>query len=494
MRLISILVTSALLCTLPAFALHKYEPASGQILLGGGTEYGSYPALVSALSPATPIFVSYYSYIDSSDYSAGGGVENEFNSYIAQSPSYVLPLLAINMNNFSGVGGGVSGLDGGVAAGTYDAQIHAFAAMCKRIGRPMYVRIGPEFNGSWEGYSTATFANAWRRIVDISRADGVTNVAWVWDINPGGNSNYMDYYPGDSYVDWWGLNMLSKSYIGSSETNSFMSDAASHGMPVMICESGDGLNFYGDPWNDWVLPMFNWLESEPQVKAWAYVDLDWRPYGASMDQSLQDYPSVLSQFQTHLQANTARYISSKSQAQVLSAIGLGGGISGSYGGPGTAQAGVPVTLTGSGSSSYGPIQTYRFAFVNGPAVPTFSTPVSNSTSATFPVAGTYNLEFIATDNQGFSSTTNFSVTVSGPAQSGKVGAYQIYFKWPNSRAVSATVHATQPDGSVVTANCSSTPCTINLDKAQGNPVIDITYLDSGGATVVDTGQLLTPIQ
>ncbi len=53
------------------------------------------------------------------------------------------------------------------------------------------------------------YAAAWRRIVDIFRERGVTNVAWVWTMmawsfDPRSGRDAMSYWPGDSYIDFVG--------------------------------------------------------------------------------------------------------------------------------------------------------------------------------------------------------------------------------------------------------------------------------------------------
>ena len=65
--------------------------------------------------------------------------------------------------------------------------------------RTILVRLG----------SPRIIAAAFRHIVDVFRARGVPNVAFVWTMmawtmNPSSGRNAMDYYPGDAYVDYVG--------------------------------------------------------------------------------------------------------------------------------------------------------------------------------------------------------------------------------------------------------------------------------------------------
>jgi len=97
-----------------------------------------------------------------------------------------------------------------IASGTHDAYIRQWARDAKAWGKPFYLRFGHEMNGNWyswgqgvNGNSPEHYIAAWRRIVNIFRAEGTTNVRWVWC--PMAGRPFTTLYPGDSYVDWVGL-------------------------------------------------------------------------------------------------------------------------------------------------------------------------------------------------------------------------------------------------------------------------------------------------
>jgi beta-mannanase len=105
-----------------------------------------------------------------------------------------------------------------IAAGSQDTFLHAYARDMAAFKHPIMFRLNGEMNGSWEPYyDTAggpNFIAAWRHVVDLFRADGATNVTWVWCPNitspPGSASDTAQdklphWYPGDSYVDWTGF-------------------------------------------------------------------------------------------------------------------------------------------------------------------------------------------------------------------------------------------------------------------------------------------------
>ena len=94
-----------------------------------------------------------------------------------------------------------------VASGDYDHLIRELAAFLQEFSHvPFYIRIGYEFDGSWNDYDQENFKAAWRRIVDHLRAEKIENFVTVF----GSSRNHIAretwdaYWPGDEYVDWIG--------------------------------------------------------------------------------------------------------------------------------------------------------------------------------------------------------------------------------------------------------------------------------------------------
>ena len=103
-----------------------------------------------------------------------------------------------------------------IANGSYDQSIDAMIQGIEKMGRPVWLRIGYEFNGGWAGFDFNCYINAYRRITDKLRNNTFTNkyVANVWDYTADANVNgYMNYYPGDDYVDWWAANVMLLYYV-----------------------------------------------------------------------------------------------------------------------------------------------------------------------------------------------------------------------------------------------------------------------------------------
>ena len=97
-----------------------------------------------------------------------------------------------------------------IADGQHDSYIREYANAVKSFGKRIILRPFAEMNGDWYKLFSSqptAFVNAWRRIVNIFREVGVPNVQWFWCPNATGNGYYglEEYYPGDGYVYWVGL-------------------------------------------------------------------------------------------------------------------------------------------------------------------------------------------------------------------------------------------------------------------------------------------------
>jgi hypothetical protein len=101
----------------------------------------------------------------------------------------------------------------GIIAGKDDAYLRRWARGAKTYGQPIYIRLMPEMNGNWVAWSgdPEKYKAAWKHVVDLFRAEGASNVNWVWAPNcvdePKTDPNYFmeSYYPGSDYVDVLGI-------------------------------------------------------------------------------------------------------------------------------------------------------------------------------------------------------------------------------------------------------------------------------------------------
>jgi Glycosyl hydrolase family 26 len=100
-----------------------------------------------------------------------------------------------------------------VLSGKLDKEIDAAAAAFKSFPQQFFMRYCWEMDGSRQPPAVngdpAQFIAAWRYIYNrVKKADGVTNVIWLWTANANGfklggwPALASTFYPGDDYVDW----------------------------------------------------------------------------------------------------------------------------------------------------------------------------------------------------------------------------------------------------------------------------------------------------
>jgi hypothetical protein len=106
-------------------------------------------------------------------------------------------------------------------------------------------------------------------------------VATVWCFAMDGVMNYMDYYPGDSSVDWWAIDIFSVEHFTNPYATYFLDSAYTHQKPVMIGETTPryvGVLQGQLSWDTWFVPFFNYIHTKPSVKAFCYINWDWSQY------------------------------------------------------------------------------------------------------------------------------------------------------------------------------------------------------------------------
>jgi hypothetical protein len=184
--------------------------------------------------------------------------------------------------------------------GDYDARIRQIAGVYRDLGHDIFLRIGYEFDGPWNNYDPQAYQAAFRRIVDIFRAEEAANVAFVWnaytpqcqtdDSLPEHTmfdcQDQMRWYPGDSYVDWFSFNVWTKGFwppnipdgTPHADATAFMKFAEAHSKPVMIDEGSYSTHIdSGYRWDEWHAAYFASLRASG-VKGYQYVNYNWQVY------------------------------------------------------------------------------------------------------------------------------------------------------------------------------------------------------------------------
>jgi len=167
-------------------------------------------------------------------------------------------------------------------SGEYDAVVRQFSAWAKTVSRPIYLRIGYEFDGKHNELEPASYVRAYRRIVDLIRAEGVDNIAFVWHSYAA--PSYMGHplsawYPGDDYVDWVGISLFGHLYASelSAEADAVFDFAREYKKPVIVAEASPIGGIEQDnlvAWNTWFVNFFSLIHNR-NVKAISFINEDW---------------------------------------------------------------------------------------------------------------------------------------------------------------------------------------------------------------------------
>jgi mannan endo-1,4-beta-mannosidase len=137
-----------------------------------------------------------------------------------------------------------------IAAGQSDQYLRSYAQAVKAFGYPVILSFAHEMNGNWYSWGTghttpAQFIAAWRHVVQVFRAEGATNVTWLWTVNAvtAGETDVASWWPGAQWVTWVGIDGY---YYQSSDTFSSVFDTTVAEVrrftkaPVLVAETAVG--------------------------------------------------------------------------------------------------------------------------------------------------------------------------------------------------------------------------------------------------------------
>lgn len=168
--------------------------------------------------------------------------------------------------------------------GDYDKVIRKYGAWAKSTDRPIYLRIGYEFDGPHNELEPKQYIKAYRHVVDLLREEGVDNIAFVW--HSYASKPFKDYqlsawYPGDNYVDWIGISVFGHAYDSADfgpHCDAVLNFAKAHKKPIMIAESNpikgiDEENI--EAWDQWFVNFFTFIYNR-NIKAVSFINEDWQ--------------------------------------------------------------------------------------------------------------------------------------------------------------------------------------------------------------------------
>lgn len=241
-----------------------------------------------------------------------GPIVKTLASYAEAAPGS-MPIVSWNVTV---TGGQVT--SGGAAELSY---LKAQAAAAKAYGKPVFIRLDAEMNGSWEtnyyepARSAAVFVDSWRIIYTIFRSAGAANAAFVWcpNVTSSDGAPVSSWYPGDQYVDWAcvdGYPQFGSPAAFGAGMRYIASFAARHGKPLMVGEWGpNSPTAYSDNATT-ADTIFGWAARYPDtVKALIYFNghpSDFQPDSAK-DFLLSDHPLVAAEFRM-LTTGNRRYL------------------------------------------------------------------------------------------------------------------------------------------------------------------------------------------
>jgi hypothetical protein len=184
-----------------------------------------------------------------------------------------------------------------IAGRSHDTLIRKRARALAQYRKPVFLRWGHEMNGNWYPWGGShnngakRYVAAWRHLHDVFEEEGARNVIWVWCPNaddvPSQNwNNFTNYYPGDSYVDWvgidgynWGTTRSWSSWRSFASLFSRVYGVYDNRKPIMIAETGSAERGGGKA--GWIT-YAGWTmrNTFPSVAAFVWFDVrkenDWR--------------------------------------------------------------------------------------------------------------------------------------------------------------------------------------------------------------------------
>ncbi len=190
----------------------------------------------------------------------------------------------------------------------YDWIIDSIITLTKNYGKSSFLRIGGEFNGvgpGWNGggYHPYLYVTMFRKIAEMYKAKGLRDsIAIVWCYEPDAPNDFDSvdskgarWYPGDDYVDWFGLDVFDTTHFDQSlpdydrrgitkkgKAERFLGMAREKRKPVYLNEtSAKGINITSNltdgmnDWNSWFAKFFDFIDKHKEIKGFNYINAKW---------------------------------------------------------------------------------------------------------------------------------------------------------------------------------------------------------------------------
>ena len=163
-----------------------------------------------------------------------------------------------------------------VSAGRYNGNIHQLGQWIKKAKRPVYLRIGYEFDLPDNHYDPQEYIQAYQYIVDHLRSQGVANASYVWHSAAAfDHRDFMLWYPGDDYVDWFAVSFFNP--MQAQTADDFAALARKHDKPFMIAESSPAGLYTVRGKKDWYNRYFDFIRKH-DIPVVCYINSNWDWY------------------------------------------------------------------------------------------------------------------------------------------------------------------------------------------------------------------------
>lgn len=162
----------------------------------------------------------------------------------------------------------------GITTGKYDDNLSKLSEWIRRAERPIYLRIGYEFDNPENQYEPLMYKKAFVYIVHYLRQQKLTNLSFVWHSYTAANQPHpwKEYYPGDDYVDWFGASIFATGNIPYA--TKFHQMSKEHKKPFMIAESSPSGMYTKHGKKDWFTHVFRFIEMN-DIEIFSYINSNW---------------------------------------------------------------------------------------------------------------------------------------------------------------------------------------------------------------------------
>lgn len=198
-------------------------------------------------------------------------------------------------------------------------HLREWATTLRDAGIPIFLRFACEMNGSWVPWNDEPkkYVEKFRLVADVMHKVA-PNVAMVWAPSDVPKYSMSQYYPGDEYVDWVGVDLYTEPYDYGDPNTSMMQTSPVERLdevyklyadrkPIMICETAVShkSNVDDKTFTDWAILNISRLyevmpKKYPRLKAITYFNVNLRDRESKNDFLLRDNPQVMDAYKSFI--------------------------------------------------------------------------------------------------------------------------------------------------------------------------------------------------